>query len=101
MSGCGPLELAIFAGQPVPAHTTQIRRPPSFAAAWGDRGLDLRLLAHVGLDEVRPELVGQSLALLGVDVGDRDVGALVVEPSDGRLTEPGGPADDDRCTALR
>ncbi len=65
-----------------------------------DGGLDLVLLAHVTGREGGAQLVGQRLALLGVDVGDRHRGALRVQAPRGRLAQPGGAADDQCSTAL-
>ena len=99
-SAWGPREPAIFCAKPVPAQQTQMRRPPSASAAASHRRLDLVLLAHVAGREGGAQLVGQRLALLGVDVGDRQRGALRVQAPRGRLAQPGGAADDQCSTAL-
>ncbi len=65
-----------------------------------DGRLDLVLLAHVAGRERGAQLVGQGLALLDVDVGDRHRGALRVQAPRGRLAQPGGAADDQCSTAL-
>ena len=48
-----------------------------------DGGLDVGLLRDVGGDEVGAELLGQRGAALGVDIGDRDVGARGVRAACG------------------
>ena len=72
ISGCGPLEQATFCAQPVPAQQTAMRSPPSRSAALLDRRLDLLSSRTSQADELEPELGCERLALLGVDVGDRD-----------------------------
>ena len=70
-------------------------------AAVGLRGLlhgrlDLVLVTHVAGCELEPELGGERLAALLVDVGDRHGGAALVEAPDGGLAEARRTADDER-----
>src|SRR5919201_1345670 len=65
-----------------------------------DRRLYLLLLAHVAGDEAGAELGGERLAVLDVDVGDRQLGALPAEAPRRRLAQPRRSADDQRSTAL-
>ncbi len=79
--------------------------PRDAQSALGGRGapdglLDLSLLAYVTGDEVRLELFAQRLALIGVDVGDRDGRAARRKRAHGRLAEARSPAHGDRCRAL-
>src|SRR3954454_6520009 len=96
----GPREPAIFCANPVPAQLTQMRRTASASAGGLDGPLALARLAHVAGREGGAELVGQRLALLGVDVGDRHRGALRMQAPSGRLAQPGSAPDDQCSTAL-
>ncbi len=89
------------------ARARKLLGPADAGAAHGDaqpairrRGLlygrlHLALLAHVAGYELDAELGGERGALLGVDVGDRDDRALLVQASHGSLAETRGAADDD------
>jgi hypothetical protein len=50
-------------------------------------GRDLGLIGDVGLDEDATDLVGKSLALVLVEIGDDYLGALGGQLADGGLTE--------------
>ncbi len=64
----------------------------------GYRRLHLCLVAHVAGDELQPELARERLALLGVDVGDRDDRPALVQRTHGRLAQSRG-ASRDECSA--
>jgi hypothetical protein len=97
---------AALADRPLgPADARAVHRDAQLARQLGggvDGGLDLVGLRHVGLDELDAgaQLGGQRVALLGVDVGDGDLGALGVQAPRGRLTQPGGAADDQCSCSL-
>ena len=95
-SGCGPFEPATFCAQPVPAQHTEMRSPPSAAAACATAASTWLLLAYVARHELQAELLAQRLAPLGVDVGDRHDRAALVQRAHRRLAEPRRPADDER-----
>ena len=98
-SGWGPFEEETFWAQPVPAQQTAIRSGPAAPAA-ADGGLHRVLVADVAGDELQTQLAGQRAALVGVDVGDRDLRATLVQGAHGRLAEARGAPDDDRCAVL-
>ena len=99
---CGPCLETVRCAQPIPAQQTEIRSSPSAVAAV-DRRLDLLCLEHVRLDEADAvaELARQRRALVGVEVGDHDGGAVGVQAARGRLAEARGPADDECVDGLR
>ena len=82
-----------------PLRAGHLLRPPGPRAADGDAqaavslgrgldgGLDLILLAHVARGEPRAELLGDRQAAIGVDVGDRDLGARA-RPAPARWPRP-------------
>ena len=100
-SGCGPFDEATFCAQPVPAHVTAIRRPPSASAALLDGRLDLILLAHVAGDELdrraRRRAPRRDPSLTSAIV---TAAPLSCSRADGRLAEARRAADDERpCVA--
>ncbi len=86
---CGPRLDTVRSAQPTPAHCTEIRRPAAELDRGVDGGLDLVGLGDVGRDELDgvAQLGGEGVALLGVDVGDRDAGALGPKEAAGRLAQ--------------
>ena len=76
----------------------QRRRLGSHRNALGD----LLRVGDVGLEELRraAELLGERLALLRVEVEDRDLCAARRQPAHGGLAEPGRSPADDRCCSL-
>jgi hypothetical protein len=83
-----------------PADARAVDRDPQAVAVLGrrrDRRLDLVGLGHVGRDEAGgvAQLGGERLALLGVDVGDGDAGALGLQAAARRLAQARGAAHDE------
>ena len=93
---CAPRLPAVFSAQPTPAQHTEMRRSPAAStAACTELGV-----GDVALDELRAQLAGERLALLGVLVGDRHLRAVGRQPPRGRGPEPGGAARDERARSL-
>ena len=88
---CGPLRPAVFSAGPMPAQLTLMRSPSSPAAATTAASTCVASVTSV-CDEARAELVGQRLAALRVEVGDRDVRAGGVQRAGRRGAEAGRPA---------
>ena len=99
-SGWGPREPATFCAQPVPGAAHADAQAALGLRGGLDRRLHLVLLAHVAGHERDAQLVGQRLALLRVDVGDRQRRALGAQAPRGRLAQPRGSADDQCSIAL-
>ncbi len=97
-SWCGPFFETVRSAQPTPAQQTLMRRPVGDRLL--DRGRDLRLVGDVALDERRPlaELRRQRLALLRIQVRDRDLRAALVQRACRRLAQPGRASGND-CSA--
>ena len=93
---------AVFSAQPIPAQQTLMRSPPGSAAAAATAASTVSGSVTLASDEAGAlaELGGQRRALLLVEVGDRDVGAVRVQAAHGGLTEPRRPAGDERRASL-
>ena len=96
---CAPLRPATFSAQPMPAQQMEMRRPSSPAAA-ATAASTSSGVGDVGRDEARAELVGQRLAALRVEIGDRDVGAGRVQRAGGRGAQAGRTARDECVHSL-
>ena len=83
---------------PVPAQFTPTRA--GILGGDGHRLGHLLAVGDVGLDELDAELLGQGVALVAVEVEDRDHGAGGLQPSGGGLTQPRRSTRDDRCSTL-
>ncbi len=95
ISGWGPLELATFCAQPVPAQHTAMRSPPSALAAASTAAWTWVSSRTSQIDELDAQLGRQSGALVRVDVGHGHDRALVAQAASGGLAESRGPAEDD------
>ena len=89
-----PSRPMVRCAQPMPAELTSTRSGPS-SSACVDRGLDLLGVGDVDADERAADLLGEGLALLGLEVGDDDLGARGGElAGDGRADAGRRPGDD-------
>jgi hypothetical protein len=70
-----------------PADAGAADRDPQRAGGL-DRGGHLLGVRDVALDEARLELLGERRTLLGVQIGDRDLGARGAQPAGGGGAEP-------------
>ncbi len=93
----GPCFETVRWAQPMPAQQTEIRSPPSAAAASTAAWTCSASITFVSTNLARrPELAREGLALLRVQVCDHHAGTAVVEAPGRRLAESGGSAGDQR-----